>query len=136
MAGGSTAFDSSRIGVADYGMTLRFSSLQFSDQGAYECQGRSDSTQIPVRIVFNLNVQCTPCYMHLCSILKFSTVYYVETCVPLATRSRALLDRATAGPDGRPRRHGQLHVRRVRPAGAASALVHQLAAHRTGSLCE
>ena len=60
-AGGSTAFDSSRIAVADYGMTLRFSSVQFVDQGAYECQGRSDSTQIPMRIVFNLNVQCTAC---------------------------------------------------------------------------
>ena len=61
MAGRSTALDWSRIAVADYGMTLRFSSVQFVDQGAYECQGRSDSTQIPMRIVFNLNVQCTAC---------------------------------------------------------------------------
>ena len=61
MAGGSTAFDRSRIAVADYGVTLRFSSVQFADQGAYECQGRSDSTQIPIRIVFQLTVQCTHC---------------------------------------------------------------------------
>lgn len=57
MAGGSTAFDWSRITVTDYGMTLRFSSVQFVDQGAYECQGRSDTTHIPVRIVFHITVQ-------------------------------------------------------------------------------
>ena len=75
MAGRSTAFDWSRIAVADYGMTLRFSSVQFEDQGGYECQGRSDSTQIPVRIVFHLNVQCTPCQSYsICT----SRVHYLN----------------------------------------------------------
>ena len=56
-------------------MTLRFSSVQFVDQGSYECQGRSNSTQIPVRTVFNINVQCTRCQSYSQSIwaLLFSS---------------------------------------------------------------
>ena len=76
MEGGSFAFDLSRIAVADYGMTLRFLSVQFGDQGSYKCQGSSDSTQIPVRIVFQLTVQCTRCQSYSKSIcaLLFSSV--------------------------------------------------------------
>ena len=58
--------------------------------------------------------------------------YHMQIHATRATCSGTLLDCGATGPHCGHRRHGELQVRRVRPACAASTLVHQLKANRTG----